>query len=608
MFVGCSHWLETEKWEHHYAAISADVGETHLVAYMNGTALPPADLEAGDDGNKYCARLCYPQHGKQSECPHFHPHDGQNVIGKMLWHPCTAKKIVYTLKDPTVQKCVVIFRGLHSHPPWPMEKPGYAAKEDIKKCVVASGILVLARTTQAVLGTSLAVKHPAFRDTRRLRDEVSNLKSDGSPGGLLWVGILAGYEKDQKRPMCDRYVHQIRMEGAMKIAVTMNPELAALIHDAGARYLEGDITFKRTKGEMDEWEAAIWYTPTIERVTVARIYTNSFTKEAFTHLFDAFFSSVKQVTGKSVQFKAFHPKGNLYSIHFDMEAAQVQGLGAWLSKMVLDDPALRALFPSIDPDQLVQLILKLCTVHFERSTNELVPLVGQETLNYINRFRGLSDPTDIENWHQFCKTHDNKKLRDWYTHKAQYPWLLPGFNESLSSFPLGYWQQSPSHTNLVESAHVATNQATKVNLLPVESVRTTRIFDAQKAASLRAARDTCILSNRNNHDHVRIRRNATRSRKRQSYRMEHADIGDAIVETQEKLSTLTQDKKAAAARLKDLKSQKKTLGRVPRHSGSSKAGSASLIPKLVGNSAHSEDDTDKSDSEGELADSSSQFS
>jgi hypothetical protein len=107
--------------------------------------------------------------------------------------------------------------------------------------------------------------------------------------------------------------------------------------------------------------------------------------------------------------------------------------------------------------------------------------------------------------------------------------------------------------------------------------------------------------------------------------MEHDDIGDAIIETQEKLSTLTQDKKAAAARLKDLKSQKKTLGRVPRHSGSSKAGSASLIPKLVGNSVDSEDgnsalfeyclvfshpfaDTDKSDSEGELADSSSRFS
>ncbi|KAJ7869085.1 hypothetical protein B0H13DRAFT_1896780, partial [Mycena leptocephala] len=90
--------------------------------------------------------------------------------------------------------------------------------------------------------------------------------------------------------------------------------------------------------------------------------------------------------------------------------------------------------------------------------------------------------------------------------------------------------------------------------------------------------------------------------------MEHDHIGDSIVQVQEELSTLTQNKKAAAPRLKDLRSQKKTLGRVPRHSGSSTAGSASSIPKLVGNSAHSEDDTDKSDSEGELADSSSQLS
>ncbi|KAJ6628528.1 hypothetical protein B0H10DRAFT_2428809 [Mycena sp. CBHHK59/15] len=101
-------------------------------------------------------------------------------------------------------------------------------------------------------------------------------------------------------------------------------------------------------------------------VTVTRIYINSSAKEAFMHLFDTFFATVKQVTGKSVRFKAFHPKGNLYSIHFDMEAAQVQGLSTWLSKMVLDDPVLRALFPSINPDELVKFILKICSVHLER--------------------------------------------------------------------------------------------------------------------------------------------------------------------------------------------------------------------------------------------------
>jgi hypothetical protein len=35
---------------------------------MNGSALPSTDLEAEDDGNKYCARLCHPQHEKQTEC------------------------------------------------------------------------------------------------------------------------------------------------------------------------------------------------------------------------------------------------------------------------------------------------------------------------------------------------------------------------------------------------------------------------------------------------------------------------------------------------------------------------------------------------------------
>lgn len=79
------------------------------------------------------------------------------------------------------------------------------------------------------------------------------------------LGILEDYASDQKLPLPQRYIHQIRMDGTIKIAVAMVPELAALLHDPGVRYLEGDITFKRTKGEMNEWEAAIWYTPTLER-------------------------------------------------------------------------------------------------------------------------------------------------------------------------------------------------------------------------------------------------------------------------------------------------------------------------------------------------------
>ncbi|KAJ7731540.1 hypothetical protein B0H16DRAFT_1469105 [Mycena metata] len=376
------------------------------------------------------------------------------------------------------------------------------------------------------------------------------------------MGPQQDYADDLKLPLAQRYVHQIRMNGALKIAVAMVPELAALLHDTGVRFLEGDITFKRTKGEMNEWEAAIWYTPTFERLTITRIYTNGSSKEAFVHLFDAFFSTVKQVTGKS---------SDIWETNSIRKAAQVQGLGTWLSKMILDDPALRALFPDISPDKAVQFVLKLCSVHLERSTDDLVPLVGQKTVDYLNVIRGLSAPEDIAEWHTFCRTHENKKLRGtsyWYEHKINYPWLLPGFNETLSSFPKGHWQQSPSHTNLVESAHVATNKATTIDLLPAEALRTARKFDFEKAASIVAARETCIMINRNNHDQTRIRRNVTRTAKLHSYRTEHDNISESITDVQSELAVATQKQKELAAQLKELKSQKKDLGRVPRHSTS----------------------------------------
>ncbi|KAJ6575644.1 hypothetical protein DFH09DRAFT_1361805 [Mycena vulgaris] len=164
---------------------------------------------------------------------------------------------------------------------------------------------------------------------------------------------------------------------------------------------------------------------------------------------------------------------------------------------------------------------------------------------------------------------------------------------------------------------MASNKATKINLLPVKAVRKcvclslnphgldllkqsygARIFDAQKAASIAAARQTCISINRNNHDQTRIRRAVTRALKRKTYREEHDDIGESIVETEQDLATFTESKKVAAARLKELKSQKKELGRVPRHSTSGRtARSTSSIPRLVRSADDSENEKSESDVE-----------
>ena len=53
------------------------------------------------------------------------------------------------------------------------------------------------------------------------------------------------------------------MEGSVKLVVMANQVLVSLIHDA--QYLVCDYTFKRTSGDLNEWEVAIWWGAMNER-------------------------------------------------------------------------------------------------------------------------------------------------------------------------------------------------------------------------------------------------------------------------------------------------------------------------------------------------------
>jgi len=64
----------------------------------------------------------------------------------------------------------------------------------------------------------------------------------------------------------------------------------------------------------------------------------------------------------------------------------------------------------------------------------------------------------------------NNVLLDWYAHKKSYPWLLPGFNRTLSRMPDTFWNSTPHDSNLVETAHVATNKSTDIKLTPLEAI------------------------------------------------------------------------------------------------------------------------------------------
>ena len=129
-------------------------------------------------------------------------------------------------------------------------------------------------------------------------------------------------------------------------------------------------------------------------------------------------------------------------------------------------------------------------ISVDRNTEKLVPVVGRDVVKYLNQFPALQDEVDINNWKNFCSTHPSKELRgtpvdlvtkisrsrslfsviDWYDHKVRYVWLLPGFNQTLSRMPREWWASTPNHSNLVETAHVATNYSTGTGLTPLEAI------------------------------------------------------------------------------------------------------------------------------------------
>jgi len=100
-------------------------------------------------------------------------------------------------------------------------------------------------------------------------------------------------------------------------------------------------------------------------VTVARVYCNGATRDAFEFVWEGFFNAVKTATGKDIKFKVFNDSGNIQCVILDMEAAQVQGLGTAIIQMKMNHPSTSKI-TEVDPDIIVQYLIKLCYVHWDR--------------------------------------------------------------------------------------------------------------------------------------------------------------------------------------------------------------------------------------------------
>ena len=107
------------------------------------------------------------------------------------------------------------------------------------------------------------------------------------------------------------------------------------------------------------------------------------------------------------------------------------------------------------------------SINFRPSRTQLISPLGRNFVRTI-RVRNYA-VCSISHISSSLDTDSIIQIKDWYAHKMMYPWLLPGFNRTLSRMPQKFWESTPRDSNLVETAHVATNRNTCYDLVILSS-------------------------------------------------------------------------------------------------------------------------------------------
>ena len=192
-------------------------------------------------------------------------------------------------------------------------------------------------------------------------------------------GVADLMVKDLLKPVEERYVHSIMStEHGGVLIFTFFSYLLALIHKALT--IQVDTTFKRTAGDINEWEIVIWYRElqrgvihsisglflnlyTILAVTIGRVYSNRSDRAQYKAIFDELQRLTHMLTGKKLRLKRLSKEGTLLSIGVDLELAQV--LGAGDSFLPTNEPEFSGITTK-EPGEIVKYFVRACRAHVKR--------------------------------------------------------------------------------------------------------------------------------------------------------------------------------------------------------------------------------------------------
>ncbi|KIO15540.1 hypothetical protein M407DRAFT_34867 [Tulasnella calospora MUT 4182] len=150
-------------------------------------------------------------------------------------------------------------------------------------------------------------------------------------------------------------------------------------------------------------------------------------------------------------------------------------------------------------------------MHYNRNIEPFAKKLSLDDFKYVRSLPYLKSQAEVDRFGDFCTQSEFKELKDWWSHKKSYSWLLPSIVGCLSKIAPEDRRLIPDNTNAIEGDHSMTNKYTGTHLTLIDAIQRARDLDALTAATARATIDSGIYPNSLNTPYHRTRANMART-------------------------------------------------------------------------------------------------
>ncbi|GBC22818.2 hypothetical protein GLOIN_2v1773466 [Rhizophagus irregularis DAOM 181602=DAOM 197198] len=405
-FIGCDKYKQNEKW-HRFINIKPEETNISLLQQLfSGTA----SIQELSQCSMIIPRSC-----KRKKCDMPHTDNGAVVRERT---PSGIKNNLQILIEQAINQ-----------------------DDTTTSRSILSGNLIKAYFNKKIL----AEIHVSLNNIDKLRYLVGKAYKILHPFGQGVMGVYH-YVSNKDSDLID-YVHKIDLftNNGQVIIICMLPEQAKKL--ITLEWFQIDVSFKRVKGEINEFEINTYDSNYHLILSFCRVFTNVFTAEGYHRLFSSLFQTICEISGQCIKFKHIHKEG-VGCILADLDAAQAKGLGL----------ALYDLDCKRNWETHLTFIFKSCIIHFQRNLHNKAFNVN--TKNLIKQIPSAPSKEAVYDLLQQIRDTNDNGIKEWVDYYQQ-SYVLASLNQFISNIDPEIWLKSGSNTNYAEAAHSMVNREGK---------------------------------------------------------------------------------------------------------------------------------------------------